>query len=93
MTETNDCALLWYGHAEGQGWTRSCRGRTRSCLVPGTIDFEAPTGTTDWDPVQWRGTTGNDRCGISNFRGTTEKVGRAARERTCGTKGHELKIE
>ena len=68
-------------------------GGTRSCLVPGTIDFEAPTGTTDWDPVQWRGTTGNDRCGISNFRGTTEKVGRAARERTCGTKGHELKIE
>src|SRR5204863_3778097 len=76
-----------------RGWTRSCRGRTRSCLVPGTIDFEAPTGTTDWDPVQWRGTTGNDRCGISNFRGTTEKVGRAARERTCRTKGHELKIE
>src|SRR5205814_8245067 len=73
-----------------QGWTRSCRGRTRSCLVPGTIDFEAPTGTTDWDPVLWRGTTGNDRCGMSNFRGTTEKVGCAARPRTGSLKRHKL---
>src|SRR2546423_743098 len=50
--------------APTHGWTRSCRGRARPCLVPGTIDFEAPTGTTDWDPVQWRGTTGNDRLGF-----------------------------